>query len=423
MLIYNKRAIEKVLQAIYLENDLLVSSEYSFKLNDFAVKKYQAIYSSMYNLYTLGNSDIDISDIVAYFQQQSTLYSKFVDDGGMDTLYEITNDATPLNFEYNYATMKKYALLTELSSAGIDITDLYNQDLHADELEKQLSKFNAMSVEDIFKHYSLKINKLQNEYNTFLEKSCISAAEGIEDLFNELQTLPEVGMPLDGDIFNTVTRGARLKKLYIDSGATGTGKSRRMVGNACHLAFPIVYDTIKEEWINSGFSEKVLYVTTELDHSEVQTLIMAYISGVNEEHILNNKYIGDEKERVEMAIQYITQNDNLYIEFFTNPTLITISTNIKKHALQDDIKYVFYDYIHITAGLIQDRDRQMRDDIILMLLSTTLKDLANELDIHISTATQLSGDYEEKEVKNQNLIRGSRRKSLNTFLPLISGVI
>ena len=58
-----------------------------------------------------------------------------------------------------------------------------------------------------------------------------------------------------------------------------------------------------------------------------------------------------------------------------------------------------------------------------MLVADTLKNIANELNIHISTATQLSGDWEEKEVKNQNLISGSRRKSLNTFLPLISGVI
>ena len=106
-----------------------------------------------------------------------------------------------------------------------------------------------------------------------------------------------------------------------------------------------------------------------------------------------------------------------------DPNLITVKTIIKKHALQDDVKYVFYDYIHISASLVANRDRQMRDDVILLLLTTTLKELANELDIHISTATQLNGEYEEKEVKNENLIRGSRRKSLNTFLPLISGVI
>ncbi len=407
-MLYNKRAIEKILTAIYLDNDLLVSPEYPFKLNDFALKKYQAIYSAMYNLYTMGNSEIDISDVIGYFQQQSSLYSKFVEDGGVDSLYEICNDLGPTNFLYNYNTIKKYSLLNDLNNNGIDISDIFNEDATNTELEQQLAKFNAMTVEDIFKHYALKINKLQNSYSNFLEKSCISGSEGIEELFKTLQTLPEVGLPLDGDIFNTITRGARTKKLYIDSGATGTGKSRRMVGNACHLAIPMYYDTYKEEWINTGLNQKVLYVTTELDHAEVQTLMMAYVSGVNEEHILNNRYIGNEKERVELAIQYIIQNNNLIIEVFPNPDLVTISANIKKHVLQDDVKYVFYDYIHITSGLVQDRDKQMRDDVILMLLSSTLKELANELDIHISSATQLNGEYEDKEIKNQNIIRGSK---------------
>ena len=91
-----------------------------------------------------------------------------------------------------------------------------------------------------------------------------------------------------------------------------------------------------------------------------------------------------------------------------NPSIPSIQTIIKKHALQDDVEYVFYDYIHITSRLTEGRDKNTRDDVILMLVSDTLKNLANELNIHISSATQLSGDYEEKEVKNQNLIRGSK---------------
>ena len=220
--------------------------------------------------------------------------------------------------------------------------------------------------------------------------------------------MPEVGLPLEGEIYNTITRGARLKKLYIDSGSSGTGKSRRMAGNAAHLAIPMFYNTETEEWENTGIENKVLYITTELEHSEVQTLIIAYVSGVNEDKILNNKYTQEERERVELAIQYIEQYNNIVIEFLPNPSIPTIQTTIKKHVLQDDVEYVFYDYIHITSGLTDGRDKNTRDDVILMLVSDTLKNLANELNVHISTATQLNGDYEEKEVKNQNLIRGSK---------------
>ena len=405
---YNARSIEKVLTAIYLDNDLILSSEHPLRLEDFALKKYQAIYSSLYNLYSLGNDNIDINDIVAYFREQEDLYQKFIEDGGMDALYQICNDTSPLNFEFHYTQIKKYSLLRDLTKSGIDVCEIYDRTLPADKFEKQMARFNALSVEDIFKYYEAKINQLQNKYQTMLEKTCIRAGDTIEELYHELQTIPEIGLPLEGDMYNTITRGARLKKLYIDSGTSGTGKSRRMVGNACKLAIPMYYNTELEEWENSGVDNKVLYITTELEHAEVQTLILSYVSGINEDKILNNKYSNSERERIELAIQYLQQHNNIIIEFLPNPTIPLIQTTLKKHALQNDVQYVFYDYIHITSGLTEGRDRQTRDDVILMLLSDTLKNMANELNIHISSATQLNGDYEEKEVKNQNLIRGSK---------------
>lgn len=407
-MVYNERSIKKVLTCLYLDNDLIIAPDYPLRLNDFALKKYQAIYSSLYNLYSLGNSNIDISDIIGYFQQQTVLYGKFVEDGGMDVLYEICNDATAPNFEYNYKMVKKYALLTDLQNSGIDITELYDVSLPVDQLEQQLARFNAMELEDIFKHYNIKLNDIQGKYENFLEKTCISAAQGIDELIKQLQTIPEVGLPLEGDIYNTVTRGARLKKLYIDSGSSGSGKSRRMAGNATRLAIPMYYDTVADQWTNTGCNNKVLYVTTELEHAEVQTLVLAYMTGINEEKILNNKCSEAERERLMLAVEYLKQNDNLIIEYLPDPTIVTLKTLIKKHTLQDGVKYVFYDYIHIGAGLVANRDRQMRDDVILLLLTNTLKELANELDIHISTATQLNGEYEEKEIKNENLIRGSK---------------
>lgn len=102
-------------------------------------------------------------------------------------------------------------------------------------------------------------------------------------MLKQLQTIPEVGLPLEGNIYNTITRGARLKKLYIDSGSSGSGKSRRMVGNACKLSIPICFNSITGEWENTGCNNKVLYITTELEHAEVQTLVLAYMTDINEE--------------------------------------------------------------------------------------------------------------------------------------------
>ena len=210
---YNLHAIEKVLTGIYMDNDLIISNEYPFRLEDFVEKKYQAIYTALYNLYVLGNNHIDISDIVAYFKEQQGMYEKFINDGGMDVLYQICNDDTPLNFDYNYSLMKKQTLLKDLSKIGVDVSDIYDKNLSPELFEKQMAKFNALDIDDIFKHYEGKINDLQNKYQNLIEKSCIKVGEGIEELYHELQTIPEVGLPLEGEVYNTITRGARLTKL------------------------------------------------------------------------------------------------------------------------------------------------------------------------------------------------------------------
>ena len=160
---YNSHAIEKVLAGLYINNDMIISNEYPLRLEDFVDKKYQAIYTALYNLYALGNNHIDINDIVAYFREQQGMYEKFISDGGMDILYQICNDDTPLNFDYNYSLMKKQSLLRDLTKIGVDITDIYDKSLPPELFEKQMAKFNALEIEDIFKHYEAKINDLQTK--------------------------------------------------------------------------------------------------------------------------------------------------------------------------------------------------------------------------------------------------------------------
>jgi len=407
---YNTTAIEKVLTALYKENDLLVSPDYPLKVSDFVESKYKNIYAALYNLYINGNSNITKDDIIGYFKENKQVYDSFVKDGGLDILWKIDGQTDiPTNLDFNYTLIKKHSLLKELNSIGIDTTDIYDPNLSENDFKKQKAIFDAFSLDDILKHYEMKLNKLETSYNNIVNKTCMTAGEDLEELYKQLQSIPEVGAPLEGDIYNTITRGARKKKLFIDSGSSGSGKSRRMVGSAARLAIPVFFNTQTKQWEEGHGHSKVLYITTELEHSEIQTLVLAYVSGIDEDIILNNSYTDEERERIEMAIQYIEANDNIIIEFLPNPNFSSIQSIIKKHVLQDDVEYVFYDYIHISTGLTEGRDKQTRDDIILMLLSDTLKGLANELNIHISTATQLNGNIvDEGGIRNESMIRGAR---------------
>ena len=123
------------------------------------------------------------------------------------------------------------------------------------------------------------------------------AGEGVIELIEKKKKNPEAGVPLYGPLINTVTRGARLKKFYLRSAATGVGKSRSMVADACYIGCNKMYDEIFG-WIKTGPAQPTLYIATEQDLSEIQTMMLAFLSNVDESHIVDGKYEGDERERV-----------------------------------------------------------------------------------------------------------------------------
>ena len=50
----------------------------------------------------------------------------------------------------------------------------------------------------------------------------------------------------------------------------------------------------------------------------------------------------------------------------------------------------------------------MREDIVLLLLSTTLKNLANELEIFVWSGTQVNANEPDADFADESVIRGSR---------------
>lgn len=57
-----------------------------------------------------------------------------------------------------------------------------------------------------------------------------------------------------------------------------------------------LYDNAVGAWVENGTKEPVMFVTTEQEIDEIQTLLLAFIAGVNETHIIYNNYEGDEYE-------------------------------------------------------------------------------------------------------------------------------
>lgn len=118
-----------------------------------------------------------------------------------------------------------------------------------------------------------------------------------------------------------------------------THNTRSMIADACYIACNKIYDEVFG-WIKNGSAEPTLYISTEQELGEIQTMMLAFISGVSEDHILNGRYEGDEESRIIEAAE-ILKNSPLYIEIMPDFSLQDIENKIKKNIREHNVKYVF----------------------------------------------------------------------------------
>ena len=194
-----------------------------------------------------------------------------------------------------------------------------------------------------------------------------------------------------------------------------THNTRYMVGNACAISMPYIDKNgkivIRGAEDGSDY-QKVLFVATEMSADEIQTLILAYVSGVNESHILLGNYTQEEKERVDLALDIIDKyGKNFIIECIPDPTIAMIKARLIKYIVQDGVEYIFYDYIFTSPGLITEfATADVKEYVALMMLSNSLKEIAMSYNVFIQSATQLNENWSKIEtgLRDQNCLRGSK---------------
>ena len=407
-------AIMQVIGCIYKHPYLLEQEDkYFFHEEDFTERFHQTLFGSIYNLKMLGANKIDIDDILNYLSTRPTREAEFKVNKGEEYLAKLVDIADLSKFDYYYGRMKKMTLLRFYDNNGIDVRDLYDPDNILDIKKKQIQEdwLDNSSLEMIAQKIDDKIEMIKSTCVDNSFGKARHASEGIRGLIDRLKETPEVGVPLYGPLINTVTRGARLKKFYLRSAPTGCGKSRSMIADACNISCNEIYDE-QLGWIKNGNAEPTLYITTEQELEEVQTMMLAFLSNVNEDKILNGKYENDEEERVIRAAE-ILERSPLYVEELPDFSLRDIESTIKRNVRDNQVKYVFHDYIHTSLKILEEITKRsggvkLREDNILFMISIRLKDLCNELGIFIMSATQLNGDWQEAKEANQNLLRGAK---------------
>lgn len=408
-------AITQVIGCVYNTPQLLdFTDRYTITDEDFVDEFHRIVFGAIYKIHELGAQKITLENISDFLSSRPKYEATFKVNKGEEWLLKVSENAKPLSFDYYYGRLKKMSLLRAYDRYGIDVSFIYDPDNILDTEKKQLQEDNLdnSSLEHIAQLIDDRIEQIKYEYVNDVEGVAVQAGDGIFELLDDLEQHPIAGSPLYGPLINTVTRGARLNKFYLRSAATGVGKSRSMIADACYLSCEKYYQE-GIGWIKSGGGEEpVLFISTEQTKDEIQTMMLAFLSNVNEDHILNGKYVDDELARVREAAQYL-RKANLFVVEMPDFSLRDVENVIKKNIRDHGIKYVFHDYIHTSMKILEEISKRsggvkLREDNILFMLSTRLKDICNQYGIFIMSATQLNADYQYSETPDQNVLRGSK---------------
>lgn len=399
MIQIDRHTIIQVLGGLMNHPDLLNETDrYNLAPEDFPNSLDKYGFSAIYNLYADGANKIHAVDVISLLQENLVAKNLIEKENGVTFFQDCEVNSDEGNFNFYYNRLKKLNLLREIQLTGRDTNDIFCENPLDDNYVEINERFQKMSVNDIVNILKSEVASFENKYsyNNLVEESY--AADDILELIDEWRKTPEIGYQLQGDIFNTVCRGGRHGKLYLRSAPSSGGKSRQMVGDACNIAYPIRYDRNKGEWVSTGSCEKVLYIMTEQDPEEIKTMILAYLTGYNEEIFLYGTYGEEEMPRIKIAADIMEKfKDNMLFARIPDPCSSVVKNLFRKYSIQFGVNIFFYDYIFSSPAMLSEyRDLGLQEHVCLRMFTTTLKNLAIELDAFIMTSTQTNSEDDPK---------------------------
>lgn len=407
-----KGVIQQILGSLMKQPQLLGEvDKYSLTIEDFSTRFEKYIFTAIRGLWQNGAPKISAFDIENYMEANDAAKRTFELQNGLEFLQDIEEFSSVENFPYYYNKLKKINLLRDLKKQGFDVSEFYMEDLTSPVALQINQRFEELSLSDIVAGIKKKLLVLESNYSGTEEVQEWDIGSDIDDLVDSFGEDGSVGLPIQGAIYNKVIDGAQRTCLTIRSGGSGTGKTRNAVADACLLAFPMRYNSSTCMWEQVGNNQKVLFIITEQTDKQIKKMILAYLSDINESKFKHGRFTPDEQRVINQAKQIIKEySSNFILVRIPNPTIELLKSKVREKVLLHDTGYVFYDYIFIGPALLNEfRGFGVRNDEVLLMMATALKDLAVELDVCVFTSTQVNANADNNtNIRNEASLAGGR---------------
>ena len=415
---YNAQASVQVLGTLMNNPKLLNRNKYKLDLEDFIGKKHCCLFTCIVNLFSQGLEVIKVSDIESYLSKNDLAGHNlfFEKENDIEWINDVFNEGDVNNFDYYYSLVRKLSLLRSYLSQGVNVTELLNMDeLDNNLLKMQQEKFDLMTLDDIKRYFDKKNSNVKKRFCSKEDNKSRKSGENALELRERLKELPPYGFNLESGFLNTITRGALPKKFFLETRDSGCGKSRNAIKRLIGICSPYLWDFKENKYIenlnykgNSG-----LYIGTEMDlEEEIEPIIWAFISGIEQDKIMENDLTEEEEERLNLAMEYSAEMQ-LFMEDEDNYDLAYLWSTIEQYKEDNNICAVAIDYLELTSALSGEyaqttRGMNVREDQVLLNLSKEVKSMCNTFDITIFGYTQTTDEARTMGYRDQRAVKGAR---------------
>ena len=412
---------------------LLKSKERPLHESYFITKTHKALFIVIDNLYKGGLETVKLGDIETYLATHDQLtYKRFFEVGDETEwileLLELETDET--NYGYYYDIVRKFAFLRAKMETGQDVSDILDMsEVDSKLLDEQYRIFVETPLQEIIKEFDRRNMEVKGRFIQRNEEDSRKVGEDAEELFERLQDAPDMGWRhAGGQMMDTISRGCRRGMLTIESRESGCGKTRQGIQQCCMLACDTLWDYASQSFQPNPFGETVpaLYIGTEMKlYEEIEPIVWSVISGVEEHKIRNHSLTDSERERVMTAIQ-IAKRSEIYLENEPDYTCAFIEYKVDEYKVNHNIGALIFDYIELiptlTAEYVQmSKGVAAREDMVLLHLSTHLKNLANSYDIYVHAFTQIANDARRDEtIRDSGAIKGGKSLQARADLAVVT---
>lgn len=429
---YDRRSACKVLGCLMLKPNLIKSRTDIICSDYFGVRTHKVLYEVIEALAKTGQFEtITLGDIENWMYNNAQVsYNKFFENGDeSEWILNLIEDADLNTYSYYLDIVRKYAFLRDKLSSGQDVSDILDEtQLDLRLLEEQRQRFYEMTLEDIIKHYDRKNLDVKSKYVMRDREDSRKSGDDADEIWEEFKKSPDYGWRSGSAFLDRISRGCRRGMFGLESRESGSGKSRTGVRRLCLLSCDELWSYEEQKFIPNPYGETIptLYIGTEMDlRKEIEPIIWATISGVEEHKIRTQSYTKEEEERL-LKAKEISKRSPIYLENEPNYDIEFLYTTVEEHILNHGIGAVIIDYIETTPALISEyaritRGMNISEHQVLFNLSTELKNIAKQYNVYVHAYTQIAEDARRNwEIRDSGAIKGSKSLQMKADLAIVA---